>query len=52
MLFRSVGLSGQEGRVIRMTILPTLYYLVVTGIITLAAIHVLGIADPLMQDIS
>lgn len=48
----TVGLSGQEGKVIRMTILPTLYYLVATGVITLVAIHVLGIADPLMQDIS
>lgn len=48
----TVGLSGQEGKVIRMTILPTLYYLIATGIITLAAIHVLDIADPLMQEIS
>jgi lactate permease len=48
----TVGLSGQEGKIIRMTILPTLYYLIATGVITLAAIHALGISDPLMQDIS
>jgi len=43
----TVGLSGREGKIIRMTILPTTYYLISAGIITLIAIHVLGISDPL-----
>ena len=44
----TVGLLGREGQTIRMTIIPTLYYLVVAGAITLVAIHLLGITDPLM----
>lgn len=31
----TVGLFGQEGRIIRMTLLPTLYYLSAVGLITL-----------------
>lgn len=42
-----VGLLGYEGRIIRMTIIPTLYYLITVGIITLIAIHAVGITDPL-----
>ena len=44
----TVGLLGREGQTIRLTIIPTLYYLVMAGIITLVAIHVLGVTDPLM----
>jgi lactate permease len=44
----TVGLLGQEGSTLRRTILPTIYYLVVIGILGLLAIHVLGIRDPLM----
>lgn len=45
----TVGLLGREGNIIRMTIIPTLYYLIVVGVITLIAIHTtLGITDPLM----
>lgn len=44
----TVGLLGREGQTIRMTIIPTLYYLVMAGIITMIAIHFLGVTDPLM----
>ncbi|UOG92604.1 MAG: L-lactate permease [Candidatus Thiothrix sulfatifontis] len=42
----TVGLLGREGQTIRLTIIPTLYYLVMAGIITMVAIHVLGVTDP------
>lgn len=45
----TVGLLGREGQTIRMTIIPTIYYLVMAGFITLFAIHVIGVTDPLMQ---
>ncbi|MGV8893781.1 MAG: L-lactate permease [Burkholderiaceae bacterium] len=44
----TVGLLGREGQVIRMTIIPTIYYLIMTGLITMIAVYVLGISDPLM----
>ena len=44
----TVGLLGREGAVLRMTILPTLYYLVMAGLLTLIAIHVIGVSDALM----
>lgn len=45
----TVGMLGQEGNVLRKTIIPTLYYLLFTGILGLIAIHVLGVTDPLMS---
>lgn len=44
----TVGLLGQEGRTLRMTILPTIYYVLVTGAIGLAAIYVFGLTDGLV----
>ncbi|TDB01413.1 L-lactate permease [Halomonas marinisediminis] len=44
----TVGLLGREGETIRKTILPTIYYLVATGIIALVAFYLLGIGDPLL----
>ena len=44
----TVGLLGREGQTIRMTIIPTVYYLVMAGLITLIALHVVGITDPLV----
>jgi len=44
----TVGLLGREGDTLRKTILPTLYYLLVIGILGLIAIHVLEVTDPLM----
>jgi lactate permease len=45
----TVGLLGQEGNVLRKTIIPTLYYLLFTGILGMIAIHIMGVTDPLMQ---
>ncbi|MGY8799881.1 MAG: L-lactate permease [Longimicrobiales bacterium] len=42
----TVGLLGKEGATLRKTILPTVYYLLVVGILGLIAIHVLGVVDP------
>ncbi len=44
----TVGLLGREGATIRKTILPTIYYLIFTGIIALIAFYVIGVTDPLM----
>ncbi|PHN01354.1 L-lactate permease [Flavilitoribacter nigricans] len=43
----TVGLLGQEGNVLRKTIIPTLYYVFLTGLIGLIALWLLGISDPL-----
>jgi lactate permease len=37
-----VGLIGKEGRILRMTILPTVWYLVVVGIAAMLALYVFG----------
>lgn len=47
----TVGLLGKEGRVLRKTILPTLYYVLLAGVIGLIMIHLLGITDPLHQEL-
>ena len=44
----TVGLLGREGTTIRKTIIPTIYYLVFTGVIAMIAFYVLGVTDPLM----
>jgi len=44
----TVGLLGREGSTLRRTILPTLYYLAVIGVLGLVAVAVLGLGDPLM----
>ncbi len=44
----TVGLLGQEGRTLRKTILPTLYYVVAAGVLGLIAISVFNISDPLL----
>lgn len=44
----TVGLLGREGETLRMTIIPTIYYLVFAGLITMIAIHILGVSDGLM----
>jgi lactate permease len=43
----TVGLLGQEGMILRKTILPTMYYVVVTGILGLIALHIFNVSDPL-----
>ncbi len=42
----TVGLLGKEGETLRKTILPTVYYLLVVGLLGLLAIHVIGVVDP------
>jgi lactate permease len=45
----TVGLMGQEGALLRKTILPTLYYLAAAGILGLVATQIFGISDPLLS---
>lgn len=44
----TVGMLGQEGNILRRTIIPTLYYVLLTGLLGLLAAHVLGLQDALM----
>lgn len=44
----TVGLLGKEGSTLRKTIIPTVYYLLVVGVLGLVAVHLLGVSDPLM----
>lgn len=44
----TVGLLGREGATLRKTIIPTIYYLLVIGILGLVAVHGLEVSDPLM----
>ncbi len=44
----TVGLLGREGQTLRMTVIPTLYYLVFAGIIAMIAVYGLGVTDGLM----
>jgi lactate permease len=43
----TVGVLGQEGAVLRRTILPTLYYLVMAGLLGMAGVYLIGVTDPL-----
>lgn len=43
----TVGLLGREGQTLRKTALPTLYYLVVIGLLGMIAVYGLRLADPL-----
>ncbi len=45
----TVGLLGQEGSTLRKTILPTLYYLTIIGVLGLLAAYVIGVSDPLLR---
>jgi lactate permease len=44
----TVGLLGREGQTLRKTVWPTLYYLLMAGVIALIAAYGLGLTDPLM----
>ena len=44
----TVGLLGKEGNVLRITIIPTIYYLSLTGLIGFILIHYFKISDPLI----
>ncbi|TPH12111.1 L-lactate permease [Litorilituus lipolyticus] len=43
----TVGLLGQEGATLRKTILPTIYYVLFAGALTLFALYVMKISGPL-----
>ena len=44
----TVGLLGQEGETLRRTIIPTIYYCLLAGIIGLVGMYGIGLTDPLM----
>ncbi len=44
----TVGLLGQEGKTLRVTIIPTIYYALATGLLGMVAIHILGVTDLFM----
>jgi len=44
----TVGLLGQEGATLRKTIIPTLYYVVLVGVLGMIAVYVVGVGDPVM----
>ena len=43
----TVGLLGKEGSTIRKTILPTIYYLLVVGLLGMLAVSILQTPGPL-----
>lgn len=45
----TVGLLDQEGETLRRTVIPTVYYCLVAGILGLVGMYVLGLTDPLMK---
>ncbi|WP_273857180.1 L-lactate permease [Photobacterium sp. GSS17] len=45
----TVGLLGREGATLRKTVIPTFYYLVVTGVIGLTIIYGMQLTDALMK---
>jgi lactate permease len=45
----TVGLLGQVGATLRKTVLPTMYYVLVVGLLGLIAIYLLGAAHPLTE---
>jgi lactate permease len=44
----TVGLLGQEGNTLRKTIIPTIYYLLIVGLMGLLMIYILPSNDPLL----
>ena len=44
----TVGPLGEEGTTLRRTIIPTLYYLAVVGVLGLVLMHVIGVPVPLV----
>lgn len=45
----TVGLLDQEGETLRKTVIPTIYYCLISGLLGLFAIYYLGITDPLVK---
>ncbi len=48
----TVGLLGQEGATLRKTVLPTLYYLAVVGVLGLIAVYVFDAPSPLVEAVT
>lgn len=46
----TVGLLGQEGSTLRKTIIPTVYYVLIVGVLGLIAVNFLEVSDPLVGD--
>ncbi|MFU2489172.1 L-lactate permease [Thauera sp. WH-1] len=44
----TVGLLGREGAILRKTFWPTVYYVLMSGVVAMVAIYVLGVTDPLV----
>lgn len=44
----TVGLLGREGVTLRRTLIPTIYYTVLAGVLTWTAMYVFGLTDPLV----
>lgn len=44
----TVGMMGREGLTLRRTVIPTAYYVTLTGALTVVAMHVLKLTDPLL----
>lgn len=44
----TVGLLGREGVTLRITIIPTIYYVALAGTLGMIGLHVLGMTDPLL----
>jgi lactate permease len=45
----TVGLLGREGATLRITLLPTIYYVSLAGVLLLIGFYMLGITDPLVS---
>lgn len=46
----TVGLLGREGATLRITILPTIYYLCLAGLLLCIGFYVFGLTDPLLTN--
>ncbi|MDO5692360.1 MAG: L-lactate permease [Pseudomonadota bacterium] len=44
----TVGLLGREGVTLRRTIIPTIYYVLLVGVLAYVALHVVGMTDPMV----
>ncbi len=44
----TVGLMGREGLTLRRTVIPTIYYVVLAGTLTMLAMYVFHVTDPLV----
>ena len=44
----TVGVLGPEGQTLRRTVLPTIYYCALAGTLTMLAVYVFKVSDPLL----